>query len=39
MIDLPSNYRINFTFNIEDLIAYKGPTVIPTDHFGDGNEA
>ena len=29
VIDLPPYYGINFTYNILDLVAYKGPVVIP----------
>ena len=35
MIDIPSNYGISSTFNIVDLIAFKGPVVIPYDPFDD----
>uniref|UniRef100_A0A2N9F448 Chromo domain-containing protein n=1 Tax=Fagus sylvatica TaxID=28930 RepID=A0A2N9F448_FAGSY len=33
VIELPPDYDINSTFNIEDLIAYKGPATIPDDPF------
>ncbi len=33
VIELPSDYGISSTFNIEDLVAYKGPTTIPDDPF------
>jgi hypothetical protein len=33
VIELPPDYDINSTFNIEDLIAYKGPSTIPDDPF------
>jgi hypothetical protein len=33
VIELPSDYGISSTFNIEDLIAYKGPATIPDDPF------
>ena len=35
VIDIPSNYGISSTFNIVDLIAFKGPAVIPYDPFDD----
>ena len=35
MIDIPSDYGISSTFNIADLLAFKGPTVIPYDPFDD----
>ena len=28
VIDLPHDYGISFSFNIEDLVAYKSPTII-----------
>jgi hypothetical protein len=33
VIELPSDYGISSTFNIEDLVAYKGPATIPDDPF------
>ena len=33
VIDLPHDYGINFSFNIEDLVAYKSPIVIPDNLF------
>uniref|UniRef100_A0A2N9IG07 RNA-directed DNA polymerase n=1 Tax=Fagus sylvatica TaxID=28930 RepID=A0A2N9IG07_FAGSY len=33
VIELPPDYGISSTFNIEDLIAYKGPATIPDDPF------
>ena len=33
VIDLPYDYGISFSFNIEDLIAYKSPTAIPDTPF------
>jgi hypothetical protein len=33
VIELSSDYGISSTFNIEDLVAYKGPTTIPDDPF------
>jgi hypothetical protein len=33
VIELPFNYGISSTFNIEDLVAYKGSTTIPDDPF------
>ena len=33
VIELPSNYGISSTFNIKDLVAYKGPTTILDDPF------
>ena len=33
VIELPSDYGISLTFNIEDLVAYKGLTTIPDDPF------
>ena len=35
VIDIPSDYGISSTFNIVDLIAFKGPVVIPYDPFDD----
>ena len=35
VIDIPSNYGISSTFNIADLLAFKGPAVIPYDPFDD----
>ena len=35
VIELPSDYGISSTFNIEDLVAYKGPTTILDDPFTD----
>ena len=35
VIELPSDYDISSTFNIEDLVAYKGPTTILDDPFTD----
>ena len=35
VIDIPSYYGISSTFNIADLIAFKGPTIIPYDPFDD----
>ena len=33
VIELPSDYGISSTFNIEDLVAYKGPATIHDDPF------
>ena len=33
VIDLPHDYGISFSFNIEDLVAYKSSTVIPVTLF------
>ena len=33
VIDLPHDYGISSSFNIEDLVAYKGPIVIPNNLF------
>ena len=33
IIDIPSTYGISSTFNIEDLVSFKGPIVVPFDHF------
>ena len=33
VIDLPHDYGISSSFNIEDLVAYKGPIVIPDNLF------
>jgi hypothetical protein len=33
VLDLPHNFGISSTFNIEDLIAYHKPLPIPTDPF------
>ena len=33
VVDLPTEYGINSTFNVVDLVAYKKPTVIPSDLF------
>ena len=33
VIDLPHDYGISFSFNIEDLVAYKSPTAIPDTPF------
>ena len=33
VIDLPRDYSISSSFNIEDLVAYKSPTVIPDTLF------
>ena len=33
VIELPSDYGISSTFNIEDLVAYKGPATILDDPF------
>jgi hypothetical protein len=33
VIELPSDYGISLTFNIEDLVAYKGPATILDDPF------
>jgi hypothetical protein len=33
VIDFPSDYGISSTFNIKDLVAYKGPATIPDDPF------
>ena len=35
VIDIPSNYGISSTFNITNLIAFKGPVAIPYDPFND----
>ena len=35
MIDIPSDYGISSTFIIADLLAFKGPAVIPYDPFDD----
>ena len=32
-IDLPHDYGISFSFNIEELVAYKSPTAIPNTPF------
>ena len=34
VLDLPSEFGINPTFNISDLIKYKEPTMIPSEPFG-----
>lgn len=37
-IDIPSNYGISSTFNVVDLLSFKGPTIIhlfPYDPFDD----
>ena len=33
IIDIPSTYGISSTFNIEDLVSFKGPIVVPSDPF------
>ena len=33
VIDLPHDYGIISSFNIEDLVAYKSPTIIPNTPF------
>ena len=35
VIDIPSDYGISSTFNIADLLAFKGPVVIPYNPFDD----
>ena len=35
VIDIPSDYGISSTFNIADLIAFKGPAIIPYEPFDD----
>uniref|UniRef100_A0A2N9GGF1 RNA-directed DNA polymerase n=1 Tax=Fagus sylvatica TaxID=28930 RepID=A0A2N9GGF1_FAGSY len=35
LLDLPSDYGISSTFNIEDLVAFKGTAVIPDAPFDD----
>ena len=33
VIDLPHDYGISSSFDIEDLVAYKSPTAIPNTPF------
>ena len=33
VIDLPHDYGISSSFNIDDLVAYKSPTIIPDTPF------
>jgi hypothetical protein len=33
LLDLPLDYGISFTFNIEDLVVFKGTAVIPDTPF------
>jgi hypothetical protein len=35
VIGISPDYGINSTFNVEDLVAYKGQPVIPNDLFQD----
>ena len=35
VIDIPSDYGISSIFNIADLLAFRGPAVIPYDPFDD----
>ena len=33
VVDLPPDYGYNSTFNVADLVAYKEPTMIPSEPF------
>ena len=33
IIDIPSTYGISSTFNIEDLVSFKGPIIVSSDPF------
>ncbi|XP_038972521.1 uncharacterized protein LOC120104756 [Phoenix dactylifera] len=35
VVDIPSDFGINPVFNVEDLVAYRGPTTIPADPFNE----
>ena len=32
-MDLPKEYGINLTFNVADLVLYKGPAVVPSENL------